>query len=799
MSIANNRLGAAGIPAVLLALLISPAATASEAGESADDEGYIEEIIVTASKREVNLQDSSLAITALTGDQLDSRGIREVTDIAAAIPGVDLGENTATESIIIVRGLSNNGRGYHRAEIWRQQTNTSYLDDIVLFPGITPLKLVDLERVEIVKGPQGTLFGKSAMAGAARYISNRPDPEAFSANVTGAVESVANGGTGNSLEGFVNVPLADALTARLTFYSYNNAGFIDSVGTKPKEDANTEDTDGLRLQVLWNMTENMSLHGYYIQQDTEVGDVGRPQSTWAVSSVDNIHDVRINRMDLDDPKRQFLEPGDTHEKVVSLKWQWDLEPFTLSVIGANMDNHSFFERNVLWECLPDDWCPGVPVGGLSPRGLRADFHVTEGPSERDIETMEVRAVSSGDGDEFIDWVAGFWYENANHRRGGFIWWDTEDAELIRELQAAGHWTGGCPEVDVAGGEIFHQSYTINNQDEKSAYGEVGFNFTDQFKFTVGYRRSRLSTNFTSSGDLGPCWVGDGPGSRASPWQDVNTYRFNVDYHVSNDIMLFAFAANGYRPGGTNLIEYNTVDGDRNTRVQEFTPYESDAVWNYEAGVRSAWHEGRLVLNGSIYRIDWAEMQSPTFSDYAATQGRYQQSGRSLINIGESEVIGIEAMGIYAVNDNLELTLHFGWKDSEILEDQRRNYIGLPLPGSTSGVQYSILGDWTQDTQLGELRANVTFRSVPERWGHFTKDNPNDPYTMTDASVSLRRGALGVSLFLDNVFDDRAIVWQTPNYPGWPSRPDITDWRDQFVGYYSVLRPRTLALSVSVDM
>ena len=385
----------------------------------------------------------------------------------------------------------------------------------------------------------------------------------------------------------MNAPLGEAIATRLTFYTYSNAGFIDSVGTKPKEDANTEDTDGVRLQVLWNVTDDVSLHGYYIRQNTEVGDVGRPQSTWAVTTETDIHNVRIDRMDLDDPKRQFLEPGDTHESVVSLKLQWDLEPFTLSVIGANMDNHSFFERNVLWECLPDDWCPGVPVGGLSPRGLKADFHVTEGPSERDIETMEIRAVSSSDGD--------------------------------------------------------------------------------------------------------------------------------------------------------------------------------------------------------------------TFRAYAATQGRYQQSGRSLINIGESEVIGIEAMGIYAVSDNLELTLHLGWKDSEILSDQRQNYVGLPLPGSTSGIQYSILGDWAQDTALGEFRANVTFRSVPERWGHFTKDNPNDPYTMMDASVSLRRGALELSVFLDNVFDDRAIVWQTPNYPGWPSRPDVTDWRDQFVGYYAVLRPRTLALSVGFDL
>ena len=196
-----------------------------------------------------------------------------------------------------------------------------------------------------------------------------------------------------------------------------------------------------------------------------------------------------------------------------MKLEWDLEPFTLPVIGANMDNHSFFERNVLWECLPDDWCPGVPVGGRSPRGLKADFHVTEGPSERDIHTMEIRAVSSADGDQFIDWVAGIWYENANHRRGGFIWWDTDDAML----RGDGH-----------------------------------------------LRRQRQ------------------PGTDPPP------------------------------------------------RLEGF----------------------------------------------------------------------------------------------EILEDQRRNFVGLPLPGSTSGIQYSVLGDWAQDTALGEFRANVAFRYVPQRWGHFTKENPN---------------------------------------------------------------------------
>ena len=235
----TSLLRAGAIPAIILAFLAGTALTATAAEDDSEDTaedegGYIEEVVVTASKREVNLQDSSLAITAYTGEQLDSRGIREVTDIAAAIPGVDMAESVPTESILIIRSMSNNGRGYHRAEIWRQQTNTSYLDDVVLFPGITPLKMVDLERMEVLKGPQGTLFGKSAMAGLVRFVSNKPDPEAFSGNISASLDTVAGGGTGNSIEGYVNVPLSDSFAVRLAAYRYDLPGFIDVVGVQPE-------------------------------------------------------------------------------------------------------------------------------------------------------------------------------------------------------------------------------------------------------------------------------------------------------------------------------------------------------------------------------------------------------------------------------------------------------------------------------------------------------------------------------------------------------------------------------------
>ena len=812
----TNALRVAGIPAIVLAYLAGTALTATAAEDDSDsaaeDEGgYIEEVIVTASKREVNLQDSSLAITAYTGEQLDSRGIREVTDIAAAIPGVDMAESVPTESILIIRSMSNNGRGYHRAEIWRQQTNTSYLDDVVLFPGITPLKMVDLERMEVLKGPQGTLFGKSAMAGLVRFVSNKPDVEAFSANISASLDTVANGGNGNSIEGYVNVPLSDSFAVRLAAYRYDLPGFIDVVGVQPREDADTEETDGYRLRARWDLSDNMTLEASLINQTTIVGDVGKPMATWAPSMETNVHALQLTPFDPEDPKRQWREPGDTEEDVKSLKFEVDLDAFTLSLIGANMTNDSHFYRNALWECVPDGGCPGLTVGGLTPNGY-AYWHSSEGPSERKIETFEVRAISNVEEGDALEWIVGAWYENNNHRRAGRSWWDTNDVDYIASL--SGGWGSFVPRCgaftvqEIANGTVIANRYQYNNQDELAAYTELGLNVTDQIKVSTGYRYSKLRTNFYRGIRDDRCFDPGNPNHQpetgnTSDWANVGTYRINVDYHHTDDVMLFAFVATGYRPGGTNNIQacprgQTTCDNTVRNETRYRVPYDSDSVRNYEAGIRSTWMDGRLLLNGSVYRVDWTGMQSPVFQ---ASQrlDLYRIRGRVIVNIGESRIDGFEGMAIYAVNDELNLQLNMGYKIAEILSDQRQDYVGLPLPGSSSGTgaQISLLADWSRMMPIGEVRANATARYAPRRYGHFHTENPVPSYMTTDLSVGVRRGALELWMNIDNLFDERALTFQHPGYPGWPYREGI-DWREQY-SVFTMIRPRSIGIGVSYHL
>ena len=805
-------LRAAGVPAVFMAMLASTGAIASAAEEEAEDENrYIEEVVVTASKREVNLQDSSLAITAYTGEQLDSRGIREVTDIAAAIPGVDMSESVPTESILIIRGMSNNGRGYHRAEVWRQQTNTSYLDDVVLFPGITPLKMVDLERMEVLKGPQGTLFGKSAMAGLVRFVSNKPDLEAFSGNITASLDTVAGGGTGNSIEGYVNVPLSDSFAVRLAAYRYDLPGFIDVVGVQPRDDADTEETDGYRLRARWDLSDNMALEASVINQTTIVGDVATPMATWEPSMETDIHALQLTPFDPEDPKRQWREPGDTEEDVKSLKFEVDLDAFTLSLIGANMTNHSHFHRNALWECVPDGGCPGLTVGGLTPNGY-AYWHFSEGPSERKIETFEVRAISNVEEGDFLEWIAGAWYENNNHRRAALSWWETNDVEYIASL--GGGWASYLPRCDaytaqdIANGAFVRNRYQYNNQDELAAYTELGLNVTDQIKVSLGYRHSKLRTNFYRGDSLDRCADltnvnAATENGHTSEWANVGTYRLNVDYHHTDDVMLFAFVASGYRPGGTNNIQAcprgqttcnNTVRNDTRFRIS----YESDTVRNFEAGIRSTWMDGRLLLNGSLYRVDWTGMQSPVFRA-SERLDLYRIRGRVIVNIGESRIDGFEGTAIYAVSDELNLQLNLGYKIGEILSDQRPEYVGLPLPGSSSGTgaQVSLLADWSRTMPIGEVRVNATARYAPRRYGHFSTENPVPSYMTADLSVGVRRDALEVWVNIDNLFDERALTNQNPGYPGWPRRDGI-DWREQY-SVFRMIRPRSIGFGVSYDL
>ena len=841
---------------------------AQDEEENEEDEGVIEELIVTASKREVSLQDSSLAITALSAEQLVERGIRDFTDIASAVPGVDADEVAPGRVALIFRGVNFGRRAIGRGAADEYQTNVSYLDDIVLFAGITPLKLVDVERVEILKGPQGTLFGKSAMAGVARYISKAPDPSEFMAGATVGIETSASSQSlGNSFEGYINMPVNETMALRVAAYRFDLPGFIDVVGPFAEADADTEETVGIRVRGVWDMSDAWSSELLIQRQETDLGDTSQPTPTWTPQNEADAHSLVLTRMDLDDPKRMYAEPGRTEEEVSSLKVNWELEPFTVSAIGATTSSFSVFDDEMTDSCdhvWDWAWCFGTIVGGLTPSGLPISFAQTRGPNYRDIDTFELRLVSNIDSGDRIEYVAGLWAEDNNHQRSAHWFWNTDDRAYLEEKQqeafawaiengfvdASGnpilketdaHWTMGCTvgergeEVDIASGEYFHHRYTVNNADENAFYAELGFHATDQLKLTSGYRLARIRTEFRrNNGRHGPCWYdfNEAEIETDSPWQDVSTYRFNLDYHLNDDVMLFAFAASGYRPAGTDVFSGKfsepDADGDGVTDpafvAEPFNyypkPFDSDSLWNYETGIRSIWANGHVVLNGSIYRIDWKDIQVWGSSDQQEEEvlaetgwAWFYPETRTINNLGEARINGMEGMAILSIGGGAEITANLSYKTTEILSNPRNpSLVGKALAGSSTGrLQYSLMGDWAGSMSGFDVRANATFRHVPQRvagYGDREIQEPTPEYSTFDLSLGAMRDQWAVAMNIDNLFDERGYTsqplygndWPNPLCVGvvscWEANPN--NWRDTYA-IYDITRPRTVTFSVTYRM
>ena len=812
--------------AILATVGVLPAFADDEA-----EEQIIEEVIVTATKREVSLQDTSLAITAYSGEQLDNRGVRDLMDIASAVPGVDASDVAPGKGTLIFRGLSVVTTGIGRGSVNHQQTNISYLDDIVLFPGITPIELIDVERVEVLKGPQGTLFGKSAMAGVARYISNAPEISVFTGEATVGAESVASGSNGGGVEGFVNIPVGDNAALRVVGWQHDAPGFIDIVGPFKHEDANDVTTTGFRLRGLWNVSDALTLEAQGLTQEVDIGDVGQPTPTWVPSTEEDPHALVLARMNPDDPAAMYREPGSTKDTILSFKASYEAEDYTVMASGSELDGHDIFHKETSDGCGHGDynWCSATIIGGLSPNGLPHTFKETAGPNFRDIEAFELRITSTTD--SMYEWIVGFWSEDNKHRRAMHWFWDTQDRAYLEAKQAVAlanapldsegrpwlanadaDWTLGCTtgqrgeSVDIASGQYFHERFTTNNVSERALFGELGVNFTDQLKFTAGVRVARLRTEFAkNNGRFGPCWYDndESEGDRLSPWQDVKTYRLNLDYHMSDDVMLFAFAASGYRPAGSNFYSGKEVeDGPLVYALQDF---KSDSVWNYEAGIRSVSNDGRLILNGSFYRIDWKDMQTMLDGprDLAAQLGWVwvYTEGRYLGNIGKSRIHGLEGMAVVNVNPELNVTFNISYKDTEILADKRANLVGKNLAGSSAGdFQYSFLADWARRINDFDVRVNATYRHVPERVSGYSDLNGQTPipsYDTMDLSIGVGRDAWEVALNVHNLFDERGYTHQPVGGGVWPNPNGNANWLDRFA-LYDVIRPRTVGLELTYN-
>jgi len=699
--------------------------TDEEAQETAVEEALKEspfegEVTVTATRRETDVQSTAAAITAVSGETLEAQGKKTVTEFISAVPGVTVSESGAGENRIIFRNIATSTQQSGSA------TSATYFDDFPISTSDSspPIRLVDIDRVEVLKGPQGTLFGRSAMSGIVRYIPNKPNTEKFSAGFNTYVSDTTDGGTNFGVQGYANIPLTDNLAMRVVGYSYQDDGFIDNLELE-LPDFNTDDTNGGRFALGWQPNERFSLDLTYLNQSTDAS-FPRVTTTRDPGDRDVVGDEGPN-IPYDIDARTMIsgvrDAFDTSYEFLNLKLNYEFDSFSATFLATRTENDSY--------TIDDDreWV-GLRAGAVA--------LVNEWTPETDI--FEFRLVSSSDG--FLDWIAGIYYE------------DAEGDLLITDIYYGPDQLlfGFYPLTD---GDVAVYQRSKNTGHEEAAYGEVGLNFSEDTRLLLGYRYSNVEygkTYYEASGFF-DYWQGFdqlvGPPFETD--ENVSTYKVSFEHSFNEDFFGYALASSGYRRGGFN----------EPTVISEFSTYDSDTLWNYELGIKNTWLNGLLRTNIAAYYLDYDDIQL-VITDWVTF-------ARTTQNAGKAGVTGVEFGLDYFVTENLRFTFGGSLSTSELREDIPPDFdpaTGEPvytgrkgdrLPGSAE-ESFSVMFDWKQPIGNGmDVFANGMYRYVGDRLNDFNLDLDValPSYSLTDVRVGISHpSGWSAALFADNVFDEK---------------------------------------------
>lgn len=790
---------------VAAAVMIAASGSALAQTDSATDEARVlEEIVVTATRREQSVQEIPYNISAISGAQLESTSLSNASDLLLQIPGVFVpiisGGLDNLVNNISIRGINANNPSSGGIQNITDPSVTTYIGDTPLFWNI---KLTDVSRVELLRGPQGTLYGSGSVGGTVRYIFNDPDPEEFSAKIN-VQTSVTNDSDESNYSGdiMINVPLSDSWAARFVGGFEELGGFIDSAGlwvrdsgrlqsgphrgngpATPSGDYLTsgpilhglvEDTDDdsswyARASIKGDLGDNTTATLTYIHQEDTNGN----RSTRHIEDVATTSGPRNLEFD------QALGEGESTVDLVSLELSVDLGFATLT--SSTAYTRSEYERNEsisgLYQSLDD--CCGLYFG--YPRILANSF-ISE---KDDVFTQEFRLVSQGDSS--VDWIVGGFYKS-QEKQGGFI----------EEIFGYDDWliAAGFPEWSVSQGLSMDPAYidipfefqrTIDYEDI-AVFGEVTYHLSDRWQITGGARffwqdfsqdqRTRFPyCSFFCASD-GVDLLGTTSLTIQQDFQD-SLFKLNTSYKLSDDAMFYLTVSEGFRHGGANGLPTTGPLAVDPSLLQ----FDSDSVLNFETGLKGYLADGRVSYTAAYFRADWDDVQLDTFVGPLATP--------AAVNGNSALSQGIELELTARVNDNLDINFGYAYTDAELTEDavlgDRPVFDGDPLPG-VSEHAFSIFANYLVPLSSGNeilFHLDGSYRSDFETTFNSAHPNYSDlsGFKVVNATVNWRSEKLTVGLFANNLTDEEGITSTTFVSP--PARANI-------------MRPRTYGISLTYD-
>ena len=737
----------------------------AQGGEAATGQSAIDEIIVTSTRRATSLNDTAVSIAAIGGEEIARRNLTEMNDYLRAIPGVNLMDTGVSQNSVTIRGLTIDPQN---SSFNSSPTVGIYLGEIslgglALRSGSADLRMIDLERVEVLRGPQGTLFGSSSLGGAVRNIPVAPNLQEVQGSFkTGYSNTAKFGGDNTKFEGVVNIPLIeDTLGIRAVAYRHHNSGFIKNIaGTQlatnglvngraetraadavanyggselyqNKDDLGNSTYTGGRISALWKPSEEFSLSIQYIKQEAE-------QEGWPYQQINIGKYVQVSH--------QF----GNNIPILSAKEQGLTDDISITHLVAEYDF---------------GWATGLSLSAwMEEDGARYDdisFLVGGSPlaqpwtGSTEAFTQEFRLVSQLEGP--LQYVVGLYYEDNETLT-------TADAYATSDLSMSIF----LNPVDPTDPQIIDQFFD-RTLEQKAFYGELSYELSDEFTLTVGGRRFdyERAQRYFLSGAVGN---NDAPGGVE---ETGTNFKANLSYKPNDDTLLYAQWAEGFRLGNATVTppssacdvdDNGTFDG---TDVRLDDSFDADSTENFEIGAKLTLLDSRLQLNAAAYRIDWQDIPliispppgPPCFSSFtdnvgdARSQGVeiemvYQLSEDFRMNLGgaftDAELTGVVPGVPFSVGDRLpgapEYSFNFGLEhDFEVANYPlfiRLDYAFVgkyyARPGETGGLGNPTIGDYGQiNLNAGIEVENFTFE--------LTAQNLANEDALTHVSVFTSRG------------------------------------------------------------
>lgn len=740
----------------LLALMMAAPAVAQTASTPAQPTATsVNEVVVTATRRSERLQDVPLSITAFSQAELTKKGIVNYEGVARETPGVVLNRASDNNVRFTVRGVSTNGWG-----AGLQTTTTIYLDELpVSTIGNTVTldpNLYDVERVEFLRGPQGTLFGSGSLSGALRVLTKSPDLSGYDASALVDLGYTPDGdGVRQRYNGMINMPLVEnALGLRLVGFYRDEDGFVDNTGTGVKN-ANALKDWGGRAIMLWKPTDRLSARLMASYEDSH------PQ------------DASLTSPSLGDRKRYSTIPDEYTSKTQiyngTLEYQFD---------GARLTSSSTYSIA--------DSLFNVDLAGTF--NLAIPFYLFDSFTSKTF-VQETRLVSAPGGK--WDWVAGGFYlrrdtdlEGENRSNAAFL--------SARRLT-------GLP------GVTFSRFGSDSRTYELAGFGELTYHLTDKLTATGGLRYGKYggavdtkpgfnTAYFTYAlfGVSGP--LAQTPTTAATakyPSAKKASWKASLTYRPTRDLTAYGTVSTGYR---------TPVYNGRAGSVSTVNPADlvipagagSDNLTNYEAGLKGRWLDGRLTANLAAYYIDWKNIQ--------VQANRQSDSVQFATNIGRAASKGIEAEVTYAPTPAWIFGLNGALNDAKVTKlSAQESTISGAVDGArlaSPHAQGSFFGTYLY-TFKGGASGFTSFQV--QHVGSFPNGFPNTPgktgvqsplyghtdrYTFVNLQTGVKAGKLTATLYGENLSNSRATVYIHP---------------EAFVySRYATLRPRTIGVRLGYD-